>query len=382
MGTDYIINVRLIDARDERQIWGNQYVRNSTDLIAAQNEIAQAIAQNMRLKLTASDTQLLAKRDTQNPEAWQLYQRGRFHVFRLTPPEVHKGIGYFQQAIEIDPAYALAYSGISDAYRSLAVSAEMAPVEYLSRSKAAAIKAIELDESLSEGHASLGMTVFWGDWNWRAAEQHYRRALELNPNNAMAHLFYAHLYSNLGRNAESASEIKLARELDPLFPFGNALEGQFLSHAGRPDEALVQLAKTIELAPNFWMPHLFASSAYTEKRMFAEATASARRATELSPAQTVSIAFEGFALARSGDRSSAEANLNKLLKLSTERFVPATHIAIIYSGLGEREKALDWLEKAIEQRDPKMTFLKVEPKWNDLRTEPRFIELMKKMNFE
>jgi Flp pilus assembly protein TadD len=130
------------------------------------------------------------------------------------------------------------------------------------------------------------------------------------------------------------------------------------------------------------MPHLFASSAYTEKRMFAEATASARRATELSPAQTVSIAFEGFALARSGDRASAEANLNKLLKLSTERFVPATHIAIIYSGLGEREKALDWLEKAIEQRDPKMTFLKVEPKWNDLRTEPRFIELMKKMNFE
>jgi len=382
MGSDFVINVRLIDARDERQIWGDQYVKSSNNLIAAQNEIAQAIAQNLRLRLSTTDTQLLAKRGTQNPEAWQLYQRGRFHVFRLTPSEIQKGIGYFQQAIEIDPNYALAHSGISDAYRSLALSIEMVPVEYLSRSKAAAIKAIELDESLSEGHASLGMTIFWGDWNWKAAEEKYRRALELNPNNAFAHLVYAHLLSNLGRHTEAAAEMKLARELDPLFPFGNALEGQFINHSGRPDEALVQLQKAIELAPNFWMPHLFASSAYTEKGMFAEAIASARRATELSPAQTVSLAFEGFALARSGDRVNAQANLGKLLKLSTERFVPASHIAIIYSGLGEREKALEWLEKGFEQRDPKMAFLKVEPKWADLRSEPRFIDLMRKMNFE
>lgn len=382
MGQDFVINVRLIDARDERQIWGNQYVRSSADIIAAQNEIAQAVAQNLRLKLTPSDTQLLAKRDTQNPQAWQLYQRGRFHVFRLTPPEVQKGIGYFQEAIAIDPNYALAYSGISDAYRSLALSTEMPPVEYLGRSKAAAIKAIELDESLSEGHSSLGMTIFWGDWNWRSAEEQYRRAVELNPNNTMAHLFHAHLLSNLGRRAESAAAMKIARELDPLFPFANALEGQFLIHAGRYDEGIAQLQKAAELAPNFWMPPLFAASGYIEKGMYADAIASARRATELSPAQTVSIAYEGFALARSGDRAGAQANLDKLLKLSTERFVPGTHIALIYVGLGEREKALEWLEKGFEQRDPKMTFLKVEPKWADLRSEPRFIELMKKMNFE
>ena len=381
MGQDFVINVRLIDARDERQIWGNQYVRSSTDIIAAQNEIAQAVAQNLRLKLTATDTQLLTKQDTQNPEAWQLYQRGRFHVFRLTPPEVQKGIGYFQQAIALDPNYALAYSGISDAYRSLALSTEMPPVEYLGRSKAAAIKAIELDDSLSEGHSSLGMTIFWGDWNWRAADEQYRRAVELNPNNTMAHLFHAHLLSNLGRHAESADAMKIARELDPLFPFGNALEGQFLIHAGRYDEGIAQLQKAAELAPNFWMPPLFAASGYIEKGMYAEAIASARRATELSPAQTVSLAYEGFALARSGDRETARANLDKLLKLSSERFVPATHIALIYVGLGEREKALEWLEKGFEQRDPKMTFLKVEPKWADLRSEPRFQELLRRMNF-
>ncbi len=381
IGTDFVINVRLIDARDERQIWGNQYVRSSADIIAAQNEIAQAVAQNLRLKLTPSDAQLLAIRDTENPEAWQLYQRGRFHVFRLTPPEVQKGIGYFQQAIEIDPGYALAYSGIADAYRSLTLSIEMPPVEYLARSKAAAAKAIELNDSLSEGHAALGMTVFWGDWNWQESERLYRRALELNPNNAMAHLFYAHLLSNLGKHTEAAAEMKLARELDPLFPFGNALEGQFMVHAGQTDAGIIQLQRTIELAPNFWMPHLFLSSAYTEKGMYAEAITSARKATELSPAQTVSLAFEGNALARSGDREGAEANVEKLLKLSEERFVPASHIAIIYAGLGERAKALDWLEKAFEQRDPKMAFLKVEPKWNGLRSEPRFIELMRRMNF-
>jgi TolB-like protein/DNA-binding winged helix-turn-helix (wHTH) protein/Flp pilus assembly protein TadD len=382
VGSDFVINVSLIDARDDRHIWGNQYRKSSTDLIGAQNEIAEAVAKNLRLKLTESDARLLAKRDTQNPEAWQLYQRGRFHVFRLTPSEVKKGIDYFEQAIEIDPTYALAYSGVSDAYRSLAIGSEMSPVEHLSRSKAAAIRAIELDESLSEGHSSLGMTIFWGDWDWRAAEEDYRRALELNPSNTMAHLFYAHLLSNLGRHAEAAAEMKLARELDPLFPFGNALEGQFLVHAGQTDAGLQQLQKTIELAPNFWMPHLFASSAYTEKGMYAEAIASAQRATEFSPAQTVSIAFEGYALARSGQRAKAQANLDKLLKLSTERFVPATHIAIVYCGLGDKEKALEWLEKGFEQRDPKMTFLKVEPKWANLRSEPRFTELIRRLNLE
>ena len=382
VGSDFVINVSLIDARDDRQLWGNQYRKSSTDLIGAQNEIAEAVAKNLRLKLTETDTQRLAKRDTQNPEAWQLYQRGRFHVFRLTPAEVKKGIDYFEQAIEIDPTYALAYSGISDAYRSLAIGSEMSPVEHLSRSKAAAIRAIELDESLSEGHSSLGMTIFWGDWNWHAAEEHYRRALELNPSNTMAHLFYAHLLSNLGRHAEAAAEMKLARELDPLFPFGNALEGQFLVHAGQTDAGLLQLQKTIELAPNFWMPHLFASSAYTEKGMYAEAISSAKRATELSPAQTVSIAFEGYALARSGQREKAQANLDTLPKLSAERFVPASHIAIVYCGLGDKDRALEWLEKGFEQRDPKMTFLKVEPKWSSLRSEPRFMKLIQRLNLE
>ncbi len=381
IGDKYVINVRLINASDDSQIWGNQYVRPSTDILAAQNEIAQAVAQNLRVKLSDSEQQRLRKNYTANVEAYQLYLRGRFHVFKLTPPEVYKGISFLQQAIAIDPNYALAYSGISDAYRSLALGSELRPTEVLPKSKAAAYQAIEIDDGLSEGHAALGMTIFWGDWDWTGAEDQFKRALELNPNDVNVHLFYAHSLSNLGRHAEALAEIKLARELDPLFPLCNALEGQFLLHAGRVEEALERLRITFELAPNFWMPHVFASSVYTEKRMYMEAIAEARQARELSPYQTASVAYEGYALAKAGRRDEARAVLNELLKLSTERFIPPAHIALIYNGLGDRDKTFEWLEKGYEERDPKMTFLKVEPKWKNLRDDPQFKDLLRRMSF-
>ncbi len=382
LGDKLIINVRLIDTSDDSQIWGNQYIKSSSDILTAQTEIAQAVAQNLRLKLTGTEQQQLAKRPTENFEAYQLYLRGRFHVFKLTPPEINRGISYFQQAIEVDPNYALAFAGLSDAFRSLSLGSEINPGENLPKSKAAAEKAIEIDETLSEGHTALGAVFFWGEWDWTTAENQFTRALELDPNSANAHLFYAHLLSNTGRHAEALNEIKLARELDPLFPFVGALEGQFLLHAGRTDEALARLKQTFELAPNFWMPHLFASNVYIEKGMYAEAIAEARKATEFGPAQTVSIASEGYAMAKSGRQGEARKLLEKLLNLSKERFIPPDHIAMIYNGLGETDKALDWLEKGYEQRDPKMAFLKVEPKWNNLRNKPRFIELIRRMKFE
>ncbi|MEO8648846.1 MAG: protein kinase [Acidobacteriota bacterium] len=376
-----IINVHLINAADDSAIWGNQYVRPATDILAAQNEIALAVAQNLRLKLTGVEQRQLAKRPTENVEAYDLYLRGRSQVFKLTPAEINSGIKYFEQAIKIDPNYALAYAGISDAYRSLALGSEMDPTLYLPKSSAAANKAIETDDTLSEAYTSLGATNFWS-WDWNAAESNSKRALVLNPSSAAAHLFYAHLLSNLGRNSEALAEIKVARESEPLFPFVGALEGQFLLHAGKLDESIERLQKTIELAPNFWMPHLFISSAYIEKGMFDEAIAEARKAEQLSPAQTVSMAFAGYALARSGRRDEARIVLEKLLKLSNDKFIPQDHIAMIYNGLGETDKALEWLEKGYDAHDPKMAFLKVEPKWNNLRSEPRFVELMKKMNFE
>ncbi|MEP6704469.1 MAG: protein kinase, partial [Acidobacteriota bacterium] len=188
LGDKLVINVRLIDAADDSQIWGNQYVRTLTDVITAQNEIAQAVAQNLKVKLTPADAKVLSKRYTENAEAYQLYLRGRFHVFKLLPDEIGQGIGYFQQAIELDPNYALAYTGIADAYRALGIGSEISPVDSFSKSKAAANRAIEIDDGLSDGHTALGMTMFWGDWDWAGAENQLRRAIQLNPNDVNAHL--------------------------------------------------------------------------------------------------------------------------------------------------------------------------------------------------
>ena len=281
LGDKLVINVRLIDARDDSQIWGSQYVKSSADIIAAQNEIAQAVVQNLRLKLSNAEQQKLGKNYTENVEAYQLYLRGRFHVFKLTPPEIQQGIAYFQQAIALDPNYALAYAGISDAHRSMALGSELNPVENFAKSKAAALKAIEIDDTLSDGRAALGMTLFWGEWNWSEAEKQYKRALELNPNDVNAHIFYAHFLSNTGRHAESLAEISRARELDPLFPFAGALEGQFLLHAGKTDEAFDRLKKTFELAPNFWMPHAIISSVISKKECM----------TKLSPKRAKRVNF-------------------------------------------------------------------------------------------
>jgi len=376
------VNARLIRVADGTPLWTGTFDEKFTGIFAVQDAIANKVASALALRLSGDEKKRLTRRYTENVEAYQLYSRGRFHVFKLTPPDIKNGIAYFQQAIELDPAYALAYAGLSDAYRSLALGSEMPPTEFFAKSKAASGKAIELDDSLAEGHTGLGMTIFWGEWNWLEAERQFKRALELNPNSAEAHLFYAHLLSNTGRHAEALAEAKLARELNPLFPFAGALEGQFLLHAGQPDEALARLRKTSELEPRFWMPYLFASSVYIEKGMYAEAVAEARRARELSPVLTIAAAYGGYALAKAGRFDEAKAALDELLKLSNERFVPASHIAMIYNGLGDHDNALIWLERGFEQRDPKMTFLKVEPKWNNLRGEPRFIELIKRMNLE
>ena len=189
-------------------------------------------------------------------------------------------------------------------------------------------------------------------------------------------MFYAHLLSNTGRHAEGLAEIKRARDLDPLNLRTSALEGEFLIHAGQTDEALAKLQKTLEQDPNFWFAHMFSASAYIEKGMFAEAVAEARKAREHSGGSTHPMSFLGYALAKSGKQEEARGLLDELLKISDERYVPPYHIALIYNGLDERDKTLTWLERGYEQRDPKMVFLKVKPKWNNLRSDPRFTDLL------
>lgn len=380
-GQDLILYVELVDAASENSLWKQTYNKTMTNLVALQNDIARDVADKLKVKLSGTDEQKLAKNYTENVEAYQLYLKGRYHVFKLSPPEVFRGIAYFEQAIDIDPAYAVAYVGISEAYRTLALGGEMNPRETFPNAIAASKKALEIDNSLAEAHGSLAVTMFWYEWDWAGAEAANKRALELNPNSAITHIFYAQLLSNTGRHAEALAEAKRARELDPLSPFVGSLEGQFLQYAGRHDEALARLQQTFDLDPNFFFPHMFASSVYVDKGMYGEAVAEARRAKELGPNQTMSEAFGGYALAKSGKKDEARAMIKKLLQLSTTRFAPPYHIALIYNGLGETDEAFAWLENGYAARDPKMTFLKVEPKWNNLRGDPRFQDLMRRVGF-
>ena len=228
---------------------------------------------------------------------------------------------------------------------------------------------------------ALGFIVFWYDWDWNEAENQCKRALELDPNSADSHLVYAHLLSNTGRHAEALAEAKRARELDPLNLRTNALEGEFLIHAGRTDEALDRLQKTFELDSNYWFAHAFAASAYIEKGMFTEAVAEAKKARDLSEENAQPFAFLAYALAKSGKQAEARVVLQELLKRSADRYVPAYYIALIYCGLDQRNEAVAWLERGYEQRDPRMAFLKVEPKWNDLRDEPGFQSLLRRVGF-
>jgi len=373
---------QLINADDGCHLWSERYDREMEmrDIFEVQDEITLAVVAALKLKLTGGERSGVLRRHTENVKAHELYLKGRFQLFRMSPSGIQSGMAYLQQAIEADPSDAHAQVGLAHAYRMSALSLEMPPNEVLPKAKAAAEKAIELDRTLAEAHAVLAFNIFWYEWAWGTAEKHFRRALELNPSSADAHWMYAHLRSNTGRHAEALSEIAHARELDPLSGLMNAMEGQFLLHAGRTDDALTRLQEALELDPNSRVAHLFAASACIEKGLFTQAVAEARASSALSPGSSQAVAFEAYANAKLGKRTEARAALDQVLQVSGERFVPPYHIAIIYNGLDETAEALTWLERGFAQRDPKMVFLKVEPKWRNLREDARFVRLLKGMN--
>ncbi|HET9533699.1 MAG TPA: winged helix-turn-helix domain-containing protein [Blastocatellia bacterium] len=373
------VTARLIRVADGGQLWQGRFDAPFTDIFSVQDSISQKVAGSLRAKLTSAEETRLASHYTENVEAYQLYLRGRYHALKRTLPETQKAISYFQHAIALDSSYALAYVGLADAYLS-SLAADLPPNKFLPQARDAAQRAVEIDDTLADAHAELGFIIFWYDWDWDASEKQFRRALELDPNNANAHLFYAHMLSNTGRHAEALAEAKRARELDPLNLLINALEGQFLIHAGRTDEALERLQETLELDPNYFLARYYASSAYIDRGMYSEAVNEARKAMKASGARgTHSAAFLGYALAKSGRKAEALSVLEGLMKSSADRYVSAYNIALVHNGLGKGDEALAWLERACAQRLPHMVFLKVEPKWNNLRPDPRFQDLLRRV---
>jgi DNA-binding winged helix-turn-helix (wHTH) protein len=371
------VMARLVRVSDGKQLWASQLEEKFTDIFRVQDSISERVATALKIRLTNKEN----RSHTENFEAYELYMKGRFHSLRLTRAETEKAVAYFQQAIELDRNYSLPYLGLAWAYLPMALTSGLPAWQVVPKAKEATLRAVEIDPGNSEGYETLGLISFWYEWDWQAAENHYQRALDLNPKSANAHFAYAHLLSNSGRHEKALAEIKLARELDPLALRTNAEEGQILFFAKDYNNSLDRLQKTIDLDPSFWLSHLFISRVYTEKGMHSEAVAEAKKAAELS-GNSQSHAYRAYALARWGKLSEARLVLNDLLKSSAETYVPPYNIALVYNAVGEPARALDYLEKGFSDRDVRMVFLKVESQWDQLRSQPRFVDLIKRMRIE
>ena len=381
-GDNLNLQVELVEVASGSQLWGEQYNRKLTDLLVVQEEITKEISARLRLKLRGEEMKRLTKRYTDNPEAYQLYLKGRYFWEKRTAEDLKKAIGYFEQAIGLDPHYALAYAGIALCHGPLGVLGYLPPWETAPKMKAAAIKALEIDDTLAEAYAALATLKAFYEWDWAGAERAFKRALELNPNYASAHLWYGLYLDALGRHEESIAEKKRAQELEPLSLIINAGIGFSFYLAREYDQAIAAQRKTLELDPNFFLEHSNLGLAYEAQGMYEKAIAEHQKAVAFSGGAILTLASLGHAYAVSGKRAEAQKILDELHELSKQRYVSPFRIAIIYKGLGKKDQAFAWLEKAYEERDPALNHVKVEPRCDSLRSDPRFTALLKKMRLE
>ena len=377
------VTVQLINAASDAHLWAETYDRNLTDVFAAESDIAKMIAETLRAKLTGSEQDALTARPTENTEAHQLYLRGRYFWNKRTGADFKKAIGYFNQAIDKDPNYALAYAGLADAYVLLPAYAEASPKESLPQAKAAAEKALELDSTLGEAHTTLGNALVAYDLNFAEANREFQRAIELNPNYATAHQWYAETgLVPLGQFEKAIAEVKHALELDPLSIVINADVGTILTNARRYDQAIEQLRKTVEMDPGFYYAHWTLGNALELKGLNEEAIAEYKEAIALND-DPLPRALLGHLYAKIGRKNEALAILEQLRELresSKQRYVSPYNLALVHIGLGQKDEAIQLLEETYEDRDGyDIAFIKVEPLLDPLRGNPRFEALVQKV---
>jgi TolB-like protein/Tfp pilus assembly protein PilF len=382
-GERLVIRVELVDAADGWQLWGAQFDREPSDLLALQGEIAREIAENLQLRLTGAERKQIAKRYTESPEAYRLYLKGRFHLNKRTEEGLKKGLEYFESAIETDPCYAAAYAGMADCYALLgAAGYNLPPRDAMPKAKAAAVKALEIDDALAEAHTSLAFVKFRLDWDWAGAEREFLRALELNPNYAAAHHWYAVYLSAMGQHAEAIMEIDRALDLDPLSLIISSAKGRLLQFAGRYDEAVGQCRKALEMDPNYGEARLNLGLAYEQMGLHDKAITELQRAIDLSRNRALIMAVLGHAYAKAGKLDEARATLERVRELSEKGHASPLDVAIVYAGMGEKDEALTWLQKGCAERSGPWVFLKVEPLYESLRSDPRFRELLGRLSLD
>jgi TolB-like protein/Flp pilus assembly protein TadD/tRNA A-37 threonylcarbamoyl transferase component Bud32 len=374
-GDQLIIQADVMDVSLATQIWGSQYTRPMADILKVQDEIAGEIFDALKLRLTGEEKKRVTKRYTEDAEAYQLYLKGRFFWNQGTIGGYKKSIEYLQEAISKDPRYALAYAGLADSYLFLGSFY----VEAISEAKAAAVKAIELDPSLAEAHVALGHIRFWLDWDWAAAEREFGQGIGLNGASALAHNQYGTYLAAMGRTADAIREGTRARELDGLSPIVNTDLGWSLLYAGRVDEAVAQFRTTTSLDANYLAAHWGLGAALIEKKDYATAIAELKQALSLSEGSPIIMGHLGLAYGLSGDKTQAADILTQLNALAAREYVPSSASALVQLGLGRNAEALDLLDRAYDEHDFALVFLRVAPWFQSLRSNPRFTQVAARM---
>jgi TolB-like protein/Tfp pilus assembly protein PilF len=380
-GDRLVVKTELVDVADGSQIWGEQYNRPASDIFAVQEEIAREVSEKLRLKLTSEERLRLSKRYTANTEAYHLYLKGRHLLTRHTRELSVKALEFFERAIEVDPNYALAYAGIADAYFSLS-AVHLPPKTALPLAKAAATKAIEIDDELADAHISMGLVMVWYDHDWTGAGNEYKRAIKLNPGAALAHQRYATYLAFMGRLDESMLELKRAQELDPLSLQTNVNMGTLLSVMHQYERAIQQLKKTLEIDLNYYPAHYALGCAYIQTSNFTEAVTEFEQVCRLEEDSHMALGYIGHAYAREGQTDEAERVLEELKGLSKRQYISPYSIALVYIGLEQKDEAFKWLEKTYEDQNDMLVWLKIAPEVDSLRSDPRFADLMSRVGFQ
>jgi len=374
------ITARLVRVEDAKTLWTETFDEKFTDIFAVQDSISQKIIGALALQLNGEEQNQLTKKYTANTEAYQLYLKGRYFWNKVTPEGFEKSLEFYRQAIDIDPNYALAYAGLADSYNLLGSYGVLPLKESHPKARAAAEKALEIDGELAEAHTALAAVIADYYWDWAAAEKHFKQALALNPNYPVARYWHSQYLARMGRLDEAVEEAKRAQTLDPVSPNANAHVGLALYRARRYDEAIAQLQKALEIDADTFDAHIFLGFVYIQQERSEEAIAEFQTMVKLSERNPNLLALLGYAYATAGKPEEAREILKELNEQSKNQPVSPFETAMIYIGLGEREQAFAWLEKAYDERAWQLGFLKVEPIFDPLRPDSRFTDLMRRVN--
>lgn len=382
-GDTLLVSADLVNAADGAELWGNQYSRKMADIITVQQDISREIATGLRLRLTGEETKVLEKRYTENTEAYQLYLKGRFFDLKYTPEGYKKALEYYSQAIKKDPGYAVAYAGMSDTYSGMTFEAEMlTPEEGCEKAKAAARKALELDDSIGEGHYALGSTVINCDWDWAGAEKEYRRGIELAPGMEQPHRFYAEFLRTVSRWDEAISEARKAQEIDPLSVVTNKTLGATYYYAGKYDAAIAQYRKTIEINPDYAEAHDLLADAYAKKGMYKEAISEEKTFLKLAGDEEGAGLLDQDYIAhgyQEAKRLQFQRALDYYNEQAKEKYITPMTFATLYTNLNQKDEAFAWLQKAYEIRSPWLTYISTDPQFDNLHSDPRFADLLRRI---